>query len=163
MGAWLQSVWQGLAQDFTDLSDVTRVVQLTVRLLVAAFLGGLLGYERERKGKSAGLRTHMLVSLGTALFVVIPMQAGMSVGDLSRVIQGLVTGIGFIGAGAILKGTEERSIKGLTTAASLWLAGALGMAAGLGRLASAMLGAALALIILAVLPRPEPERGEIGR
>ena len=66
-------------------------------------LGGALGYERERSGKAAGLRTHMLVAIGAALFVLVPQQGGMVVGDMSRVIQGIVTGVGFLGAGAIIK------------------------------------------------------------
>lgn len=70
---------------------------MTVRLALAAILGGMLGYDRERAGKAAGLRTHMLVSVGSALFVLIPQQAGLSDSDLSRVIQGIVAGVGFLG------------------------------------------------------------------
>ena len=151
--AWWQQTWQGLAADFSDLPDLARVVQVTVRLVVAALLGGLLGYERELSGKSAGMRTHMLVALGAAVFVLVPQQAGMTIQDLSRVIQGLVAGIGFIGAGTILKRSEEQSVHGLTTAAGLWLTAALGMAVGLGRLATALLGTVLALFVLALLPR----------
>ena len=71
-----------------------------LRLVLAAALGGLLGYEREQRGKAAGLRTHMLVALGAALFVLVPQQSGMSNTDMSRVIQGVITGMGFLGAGA---------------------------------------------------------------
>src|SRR5262249_58398759 len=98
--------------------------------------------------EAAGLRTHMLVSVGAALFVLVPQQAGMSTADLSRVIQGVVAGIGFLGAGAILKHGHEGTVQGLTTAAGIWLTAGLGIAAGLGRGLAALLGTALALLIL---------------
>jgi putative Mg2+ transporter-C (MgtC) family protein len=149
MSDWLQYV----AADFSDLPNVGEAIRMTVRLLLAAMLGALLGYDRERVGKAAGLRTHMLVALGTALFVIIPQQAGLSDADISRVIQGLATGIGFLGAGAIVKGRQESEIQGLTTAAGIWVTAAIGIAAGLGREASAILGAILAFIILSGLGR----------
>lgn len=145
--------WNKVAADFQDLPDVAEAIRLTVRLLLAAALGGLLGYDRERAGKSAGLRTHMLVSLGSALFVLIPDQAGMLDADISRVIQGVVAGVGFLGAGAIVKGNKEADIQGLTTAAGIWLTAAVGIAAGMGREASAILGAILAFLILSALGR----------
>ena len=161
MDAVWQEVWQGVRADFSDLPGVVAVTQLILRMLLAIFLGGLLGYQRERQGKEAGLRTHMLVALGSAFFVLIPLQAGMSMGDLSRVLQGLIAGIGFLLAGTILKQQAEGQIHGLTTAAGLWLTAAVGVAVGLGREASAVLGTVLALIILALLPRvrpyPDPE------
>jgi putative Mg2+ transporter-C (MgtC) family protein len=120
----------------------------TVRLVTAMLLGGLLGFEREKEGKAAGLRTHMLVSLGAALFILAPLEAGVSRDNLVRVIQGLTAGIGFLGAGAILKITEERKIKGLTTAATLWLTAATGMAVGLGWLWPAVLVVVLGLFSL---------------
>jgi putative Mg2+ transporter-C (MgtC) family protein len=147
-GVW----WQGLLDDFSDLPNLGQILRLAVRLLLAALLGGILGFEREQWGKAAGLRTHMLVALGAALFVLIPQQMGESASDLSRVMQGVVSGIGFIGAGAILK-QEKREVQGVTTAAGLWLTAAVGIAAGLGREASAILGTFLALLILSVLPR----------
>jgi putative Mg2+ transporter-C (MgtC) family protein len=97
----------------------------------------------------------MLVALGAALFALVPQQAGMNLGELSRVVQGIVTGIGFIGAGAILKQSEEHQVKGLTTAAGLWLTAALGMAVGLGREMTAILGTVLAYVILAYFPEVE--------
>jgi putative Mg2+ transporter-C (MgtC) family protein len=144
--------WHGVVDDFSDLPDASQIIRLTVRLLLAALMGGMLGFERERSGKTAGLRTHMLVALGSALFALIPQQMGVPLPDLSRVVQGIVSGIGFIGAGAILK-QENQNVKGMTTAAGLWLTAGVGLAAGLGREASAILGAFLALFILAVLPR----------
>ena len=137
--------------DLFDLPSWTQLFRVTVRLVVAVILGGLLGFEREREGKSAGLRTHMLVALGSALFTVTSLEAGMSISDLSRVFQGIAAGIGFIGAGTILKRKDEDQIKGLTTAAGLWLTGAVGVAAGAGLLWIPVVGVALALIILSAL------------
>jgi putative Mg2+ transporter-C (MgtC) family protein len=124
---------------------------------MAALLGGVLGYDREKKGKQAGLRTHMLVCVGAALFVLVPQQAKWSDEAVSRVPQGLLAGIGFLGAGAILHLESKGEIQGLTTAASIWLTAAIGVAAGLGREATAVLSTGLALIILAVLLRFERE------
>lgn len=151
MSTW-QAVWQAVASDFTDL-DAPQAARVGVRLLFAAVLGGALGFEREQKGKAAGMRTHMLVALGSALFVVIAQHPDGSAADVSRVIQGLVAGIGFLGAGSILSGTREGEVKGLTTAASIWLTAAIGVAAGLGREATAVFSTVLALVILAVIPR----------
>jgi putative Mg2+ transporter-C (MgtC) family protein len=149
-------VWRGVQSDFIDLPGVAAVTQSVLRLLLAALLGGLVGFQREQAGKAAGLRTHMLVALGSAFFVMIPHQAGMAIADLSRVLQGIVTGVGFLGAGTILKRPPEEHIEGLTTAAGLWLTAAVGSAAGMGREASAMLGTVLAFLILALLPRIKP-------
>jgi putative Mg2+ transporter-C (MgtC) family protein len=156
MEAVWQDVWQGVRADFSDLPGVVAVTQLVLRMLLATVLGGLLGYQRGRQGKQAGLRTHMLLALGSAFFVVIPLQAGMSIGDLSRVLQGLIAGIGFLLAGTILKQQAQGEIHGLTTAAGLWLTAAIGVAVGLGRETSAVLGTVLALIILALLPQVRP-------
>ncbi len=138
------------------LPDWTQFVRTILRLLAAILLGGIIGIQRERWGKSAGLRTHMLVAMGSALFVLGGSAVGMSMSDLSRVIQGLATGIGFIGAGAILKRSEEREIEGLTTAAGIWMTAALGAAAGLGRIGLALLGAILTWVILALVGLLEP-------
>ncbi|MEO6743683.1 MAG: MgtC/SapB family protein [Caldimonas sp.] len=141
-----------LVAEFSDLPDVSQVTRIVLRLVIAAALGGLLGYERERQGKAAGVRTHMLVALGAALFVLVPQQAGVSSADMTRVIQGVVAGIGFLGAGAIIKGSAEESVKGLTTAAGIWLTAAIGIACGLGRESTAVLSALLAFAILALVP-----------
>lgn len=148
---WLERSWVTVQHEFSDLGNVEDITRIVLRLLVAVVLGGMLGYERETVGASAGLRTHMLVSLGAALFVLIPLQAGMEIGDLSRVLQGVTAGIGFIGAGAILKHHDQDDVKGVTTAASVWLTAAIGIAAGMGREASAVLSALFALVILAIL------------
>jgi putative Mg2+ transporter-C (MgtC) family protein len=95
----------------------------------------------------------MLVSLSSAIFVVAPLEAGMNLGDLSRVIQGVAAGIGFIGAGAILKLPDARVIEGLTTAAGIWLTAALGLAAGTGRYGLAAISAVMAWLILAIVAR----------
>jgi putative Mg2+ transporter-C (MgtC) family protein len=92
-----QEIWITVLSEFSDTPDATQITRITLRLLVAAALGGLLGYEREKQGKSAGVRTHMLVAIGAALFVLIPQQAGASTADLTRVLQGLVAGVGFLG------------------------------------------------------------------
>jgi putative Mg2+ transporter-C (MgtC) family protein len=145
-------VLQTLASEFSDLPDLEQLTRVVTRLLLAALLGGLLGWERESKGKAAGLRTHMLVALGAAVFVMIPQQAGLDDADLSRIIQGVVAGIGFLCAGTILRGRNEEQVQGLTTAAGIWLTAAIGVAVGLGREASAVLTALLALVIFAGLP-----------
>src|SRR5689334_16483600 len=89
------------------MPDKQQLVRMLVRLLIAAILGAIVGFERERTGKEAGIRTHMLVALGAAMIVLGPLQSGMNSDELSRIIQGLVTGIGFIGGGAILKLQEK--------------------------------------------------------
>lgn len=153
MANWLQQVSETVADEFSDLPDVPQVTRATVRLLVAATLGGALGYEREKKGKAAGVRTHMLVALGAALFVMVPQQMKVTDADLTRVLQGLVAGVGFLGAGAIVRADDQTRVKGLTTAAGVWLTAAVGMAAGLGREATAFLCTALALVVLSVFPK----------
>jgi putative Mg2+ transporter-C (MgtC) family protein len=142
-----------LLAEFSDVTDVEQITRILTRLLLAAVLGGVLGYEREQKGKAAGIRTHMLVAIGAALFVLVPQQSGMLIADQSRVIQGIVTGIGFLGAGAIIKHRSEDDVKGLTTAAGVWLTAAIGVACGLGRESTAILSTLLALIVLAIVPR----------
>lgn len=146
---WTQ-IWTAASSEFSDIPDIAELTRVFVRLLVAMTLGGLLGLERELRGTSAGLRTHMLVALGAALFVLVPLQGGMEVADMSRVLQGVIAGIGFLGAGAILK-SNGREIHGLTTAASIWLTAAIGIAAGMGREMTAIVSTLFALVILALL------------
>lgn len=140
--------WQELTSGLPDTQQLTRVI---IRLIAAALPGSIIGYERERAGKAAGLRTHILVTLGTCVFVLACSGFGMSSDGLSRVVQGIVTGIGFIGAGSILKLNEERDIKGLTTSAGIWMTAAIGVAVGLGTLGLALLGAILTVIVLAIV------------
>ncbi|HXG11520.1 MAG TPA: MgtC/SapB family protein [Gemmataceae bacterium] len=152
MNDWCYAVG-GLGEDFGLFGDIDHLIRVTVRLMLAATCGGLLGYQRERTGKAAGLRTHMLVAVGAAFFALAPLERGMSLSDISRVIQGIVTGIGFIGAGAILKQTEQGAVRGLTTAAGIWLTCAIGVAIGIGQMVAALIGTVLALVVLAVIPR----------
>ena len=151
------SLWQKIsdtvASEFSDISDVEQATRMFVRLLLAAVLGGLLGIEREQHGKDAGVRTHMLVAMGAALFVLVSQQSGMPNADLSRVVQGVIAGVGFLGAGAILKLDGEERVKGLTTAAGIWLTAAIGVAAGMGREATAVLSTLLTLAIFALVPK----------
>ncbi len=149
---WWQVIGQTVASEFSDVPDLAQATRIVLRLMLAALLGGLLGMERENKGKAAGVRTHMLVAMGAALFVLIPQQAGILPADLSRVIQGVVAGIGFLCAGSILKSEDEDRVRGLTTAAGMWLTAAIGMAAGLGREATAVISTLLALVILSLVP-----------
>ena len=137
--------------DVFNLPDWPQFLNVTVRLVVAAVLGGLLGFEREREGKPAGLRTHMLVALGAALFTIAPLAAGMNIEDASRVIQGVAAGVGFLGAGTILKAREQQEIHGLTTAAGVWLTAAVGISVGMGQVWIPAVAVVLALIILSAL------------
>ena len=148
------SAWTAL-RDELALPSAPELTSICVRLLVAVLLGALLGYDRERQDSAAGLRTHMLVALGAALMVIAARQSGMDNADLSRVLQGIVAGIGFLGAGAIIKLNEKEQIKGLTTAATIWSTAAIGVAAGMGLEVTAALATLLALVILALLPRLE--------
>lgn len=144
-------VWATIQSEFSDIPDISELTRICLRLMMALILGGLLGYERESRGAAAGLRTHMLVSLGAAMFVLVPSQGGMEVDDLSRVLQGIIAGIGFLGAGTIIKLHGDGEIHGLTTAASVWVAAAVGIAAGMGRESTAVLATVFALFTLAVL------------
>ena len=150
-----QSIVATLRDEFADLNDPSQFTRVAVRLLVAVVLGAIIGYERERSGKTAGLRTHMLVALGVALVIVSAEQAGVQPADMTRVLQGLFAGIGFLGAGAILKLDEKERVKGLTTAAGIWATAAIAAAAGLGREATAVFATVLAYIILALLLKLE--------
>jgi putative Mg2+ transporter-C (MgtC) family protein len=145
-------VWEELT---AGLIDARQLVHVLIRLTAATLLGAVIGIQRERAGKPAGLRTHMLVTLGTAVFVLACAGVGMSSDGLSRVIQGLVTGIGFIGAGSILKLSEQRDVQGLTTAAGVWMTAAVGVAVGLGSLGVALLSTLFTLVILSFSKRIE--------
>ena len=133
-----------LRQEFVaGLPDAVTFTRLALRLGLAAVLGAIVGSDRERMGKPAGLRTHMLVCMGAALFVLAPSESGMAIADVSRVIQGLAAGVGFLGGGAILKLSAEREILGLTTAATIWMTAALGVTVGLGHIGLAAIAVAL--------------------
>lgn len=141
----MDTLWQELTNGIQDREHLIRVA---TRLVAAMILGGIIGIQRERSGKPAGFRTHMLVCLGTAVFVITCASVGMQFDATSRVIQGLVTGIGFIGAGTILKLDKQEEIIGLTTAAGIWMTAAIGITVGLGAIAIAFMSTILTLIIL---------------
>jgi putative Mg2+ transporter-C (MgtC) family protein len=143
------------ANDLFNVPDTAQMLRVLARICLAAVLGGVLGAERQHAGKAAGLRTHMLVAMGCALFVLFPAEAGMATADLSRVIQGVATGIGFIGAGTILKRPDGTEVHGLTTAAGLWLTAAVGAAVGAGQLWLPLVAVVGAWVILAVMRRFE--------
>ena len=145
-------LWEELSAGLPDYRHLAHVV---IRLLASAILGALIGFQRERVGKPAGLRTHILVTLGTTIFVLASAGYGMSSDGLSRVIQGIVTGIGFIGAGSILKLDKERDIRGLTTSAGIWIVAGIGVAVGLGALGLAIMATLLTLIVLSLVGRLE--------
>jgi putative Mg2+ transporter-C (MgtC) family protein len=152
----LQQITETIQHNFADLGDVATATRVGLRLVLAAVLGGMLGWNRERMGKAAGLRTHMLVAIGSALFVIAPREVNDDPQATSRVIQGLVAGIGFLGAGAILKREREDEIEGLTTAASIWTTAAIGVAVAMGRGSTALAATLLTLFILRVLPTRGP-------
>ena len=132
--------------------DLSLLADCFLRLGVAIVAGGILGLERELAGHWAGLRTHMMVSLGAAAFMLLGTEvAGGDVNALSRVIQGVVAGVGFLGAGAILKTDTHHRITGLTTASTLWLAAALGALAGSGRYELLVACLLLAVVVLVAL------------
>ena len=121
-----------------------------LRLALAAGLGGAIGLEREFRHKPAGLRTNMLIALGSALFSMLSVELGAGAGSPDRIAAQVVTGIGFLGAGAILRSGEN--VHGLTTAATIWVNAAIGMAAGLGSYTVAGVAAAITLSVLALMP-----------
>ncbi|GLK90301.1 MgtC/SapB family protein [Pseudomonas turukhanskensis] len=151
MNMW-ESILATIVGEFSDLDDIAHTTRVTLRMALATLLGGLLGWEREQHGKAAGVRTHMLVALGSALFVMTAEQMGAEQDAMSRVIQGVVAGIGFLCAGTILKGRSPSEVKGLTTAAGIWLTCAIGITVGLGREATALLGTVFGLIVLNLVP-----------
>jgi putative Mg2+ transporter-C (MgtC) family protein len=141
-----------------DLPTTAGFLKVLFRLSLAALVGALPGLQRERVHVAAGLRTHMLVSLGAAIFVLAALDSGATIDATTRVIQGLATGIGFVGAGAILKSGPNQQVHGLTTASSIWLTAGLGTAAGIGRIWLTIFGSVLALVILSLLRRFESHR-----
>jgi putative Mg2+ transporter-C (MgtC) family protein len=125
-------------------------IEVTLRLAVAVLAGAVLGINRDLSHKPAGLRTHALVSLGSATACLVVLSTpGADANGVSRVVQGLVTGVGFIGAGVILHQDREHRVAGLTTAASIWLVAALGAACGIGSWVIVALALGLTLVVLA--------------
>ena len=139
---------------FTPLGS-GHVLLFLARLGLAVVLGTILGLDRERVHSAAGLRTHMLVCLGAAVMVLAGHVAGFGHDASSRVIQGIVAGIGFLGAGTILKVSDKVEVYGLTTAASIWVTAAVGIAAGLGHLWLSVVATLLGWLVLRPLKRLE--------
>ena len=143
-------------------------VELIKRLCLSALLGSVLGFEREWRGKTAGLRTNILIAMGSTLFTMMSIDVSTgSGGDSTRIASGIVTGIGFLGAGAIMR--TGAGIKGLTTAAMIWVNAAIGVAVGGGEHRVAVIATVVALVVLVVLdpveraltrrrPRKNPRR-----
>ncbi|HEY9727394.1 MAG TPA: MgtC/SapB family protein [Chroococcales cyanobacterium] len=137
---------------------------ILIRLGVALLVGAIIGLERETGHKPAGLRTYTLVSLGSALFTLIPILLGnteRSADALSRVIQGITAGVGFVGGGAILRESrspnkDEVKVRGLTSAAAIWVSAALGTAAGCGLWLMSLIAAMLTLVVLKLFKKLEP-------
>lgn len=140
--------------------------EIAIRLAVAVIAGGLVGFERERKGRDAGFRTHILVAVGSCIFALIELESAFTVismagasevarqvvtFDLHRITAQVVSGIGFLGAGTII--ITKRSIKGLTTAASIWVCAALGISAGFGYFRIVLAGTVVILLTLLVVKR----------
>lgn len=138
-----------------DIPDLHQLARVAVRLAAAMVAGAIIGAQREWSGKNAGLRTHILVALGCAVFVLGVSEHGFNEDSVSRVIQGVVTGVGFLGAGAILKRASDNTIKGLTTAGSIWVTAAIGVAAGLGQIAVTIVAAIFTWLVLSILVRIE--------
>lgn len=155
----MECLWNELTGGIPDVGHLTRII---VRFVAAILLGGVVGLERERMGKPAGLRTHILVCLGTVAFILACSESYFSADGISRVIQGILAGIGFIGAGSILKTNEKQDVHvhGLTTAAGIWMTAAIGVAIGLGRLGIALISTFFILIILSLARRLEHRRRE---
>ncbi len=127
-------------------------LEIIPRLLLAAALGAGIGYQRERSNKPAGLRTHALICLGSALFTVVSIFGFGEGADPSRVAAAVVTGIGFIGAGVIVRGLREEHVVGLTTAASVWITASIGLACGVGMYLIAFIVAAITVLVL-IIPK----------
>jgi len=140
---------------------MVNLFSTTVRLILAFILGGVIGLEREKKGVSAGLRTHILVTVGSALIMLTSLyiygmfkEEGCSI-DPGRIAAGVVTGVGFLGAGTIIRSKE--GIRGLTTAASIWISAAIGLAVGCGYFSAAIIVTGASYLALSILKRLEKE------
>jgi len=141
------------------LPDLAHLTSAAGRLVAAGLLGGLIGANREKVHSAAGLRTHILVALGAALLVLAGREAGFSSADTSRVVQGIITGVGFLGAGTILKLVEKDQVHGLTTAATIWVTAGVGVASVIAPLWLSLFAAVLTWAVLALAIRLESRHG----
>jgi putative Mg2+ transporter-C (MgtC) family protein len=137
------------------LPDARHVLAMCGRLAAAGAFGGVIGAQRERVHSAAGFRTHVLVAVGAAVLILGGQESGFATDDISRVVQGIVSGIGFLGAGTILKIADRGQVHGLTTAATIWVTAAVGVAAAIGPLWLPAFAAILTWAILAVAVRFE--------
>jgi putative Mg2+ transporter-C (MgtC) family protein len=144
-------LFQVLHRLLEELPSIEELLTVVWRMAVAALAGGAMGWERQRARKAAGLRTHILVAVGAALFI-LPF-VSISGDAASRVGQGIVTGIGFLGAGSILKLPEQDRIHGLTTAGTVWITAAIGVTAALGRAWMVIVAVIVAWLVLRPLER----------
>jgi putative Mg2+ transporter-C (MgtC) family protein len=154
-------MWQNIVAEFSDPFAATSWQVALLRMIVALFLGGVIGWERETRHKPAGLRTHMMVALAASLFTLLTFElveldfsrTETLRTDPVRLIEAITAGVAFLAAGTIF--TDRDKVRGLTTGAGLWLAGAIGVACGLGSMPLAIMATALALLVLLVLRRLE--------
>lgn len=142
--------------DFADIflgtpPNLEHCLRIGWRLIAAGLAGALIGYQRERTGKAAGLRTHILIAMGTAMFMLGAAEVEMTSADLSRVIQGLAAGVGFLGAGSIIKRHDSAEIHGLTTAAGIWMTAAVSIVISMGFIVQGFIGAVLGWAVLTLL------------
>jgi putative Mg2+ transporter-C (MgtC) family protein len=137
-------------QNWIGVLDLEQAAEFGLRVLLALLLGGVIGFERERQHRPAGLRTFMLVSVGSCIFSILSIH-GFVGGDPARVAAQIVSGIGFLGAGEIIRNGE--TVQGLTSAAGIWAVAAIGMAAGTGLYLLAVLGAVAIIVVLGLLRR----------
>lgn len=150
-------MWQNFIADFTSPFPTVPWETGLARLMVAAFLGGLIGYERETHEKPAGLRTHMMICVAACVFTLLGLemvevdrfQTQYVRADPLRLIDAVTAGVAFLAAGSII--TSGGTVRGLTTGASMWMSGAIGVAAGLGEMLIAGMAMAITLIVLLVL------------
>ena len=145
----------------------SQVFAITLRILLSIGLGALIGLERQLRARSAGIRTNALVSLGSCLFTTVGVYTlAACTGDPTRVAAQVASGIGFLGAGAILRSRDGSRVEGLTTAASIWMTAAIGMAVGIGQAMLALVATLLAWLVVAAMPglvgRTPAHRGEEG-
>jgi putative Mg2+ transporter-C (MgtC) family protein len=127
----MDEVWAEFAAEAVDFPMLLRVI---IKISVACLCGSIIGLNREHAGENAGWRTHILVTIASAAFVMSMKESGAAVAELTRVVQGIATGVGFLGAGVILRMPDSMRVKGLTTAASIWLTAAVGCGVGAGRI-----------------------------
>jgi putative Mg2+ transporter-C (MgtC) family protein len=136
-----------------EVMSLSPLPEMILRFLLATALGAGIGYQRERAGKRAGVRTHILVSSGAALFTLASIYGfGGGTADISRVAAGVVVGVGFIGGGVIFRGARGDEIAGLTTAATIWMTAAIGLTAGAGMYLLSVVATAVIVVVL-LLPK----------